>query len=164
MSIESIRKLKAEAGIPKPKKVYYLPKVSKKRQKKLAEDGRPVEERLDEWFVERRKEMVGTCQCGCGRKSSKNEDGNYRSSICHIFPKNPKAFPSVMCHPLNWVELNFWDGCHTTFDTMGVDRWPSTACWDDIKAKVIAMDPYLTPEEKGKKFYQNLIDLVKKVD
>jgi len=164
MSIESIRKLKAEAGIPKQKKIYYLPNVSKKRQKKLAEDGRPVEERLDEWFVERRKEMVGTCQCGCGRKSSKNEDGNYRSSICHIFPKNPKAFPSVMCHPLNWVELNFWDGCHTTFDTMGVGRWPSTACWDDIKAKVIAMDPYLTPEEKGKKFYQNLIDLLKKVD
>lgn len=129
----------------------------------MAQDDRPLDERLDEWFVDRRKEMVGTCQCGCGRKSSKKEDDNYRSSICHIFPKRKNMFPSVACHPLNWVELNFWDGCHTTFDTMGVDRWPNLACWDDIKAKVIAMDPYLTEEERSKKFYQQLIDLVKKV-
>jgi hypothetical protein len=46
---------------------------------------------------------------------------------------------------------------------MGVDRWPNLAAWDDIKAKVIAMDPYLTQEERGKKFYTQLIDLVKKV-
>jgi hypothetical protein len=162
MSIESIRKLKAEAGIPKPKKVYYLPKVSKKRQKKLAEDGRPEDVRLDEWFGTIRKQLVGVCQCGCGQPSQKKDDTFYRASICHIFPK--AYFKSVATHPLNYVELAFFVGCHATFDQMGVSRWPNLACWDDIKAKVIAMDPYLTPEEKGKKFYQNLIDLVKKVD
>lgn len=164
MGIEEIRKAKVLAGVPKAKKYYQIPKLSKKRQKRMAEDSRPDDVRLDEWFQERRKEMVGVCQCGCVRKSSKNEDNNYRSSICHIFPKNSKAFPSVMCHPLNWVELNFWDGCHTTFDNMGVDRWPNLACWDDIKAKVLQMEPYLTEEEKGKKFYQQLIHLVKTAD
>lgn len=158
MGIEEIRKAKASANIPKPKKYYQIPKVSKKRQKRMAEDGRPIGERLDEWFAERRKEMVGVCQCGCARKSSRNEDDNYRSSICHIFPK--KAFPSVACHPLNWVELNFWDGCHTTFDNMGVDRWVNMACFDDIKEKFRLIDPYLAPEEKAKKFYQNLKSIV----
>src|ERR1700684_2181963 len=140
MSIESIRKLKAEAGIPKPRKFYQIPKVSSKRKKKIAEDSRPLEERLDEWFQERRKEMVGVCSCGCAEPSSKKDDLYYRFCICHIYPK--AIFKSVATHPLNWIELNFWKGCHTTFDNMGVDRWPNLACWDDIKAKVIAMDPY----------------------
>jgi hypothetical protein len=158
MGIDQIRKAKAEAGIPKPRKVYYLPKVSKKRMKKMADDNRPLDERLDEWFMERRKEMVGTCQCGCAEKSCKNDDMYYRHSICHIFPK--AAFQSVACHPLNFVELAFWGGCHTTFDQMGVERWVNLACWNDIQAKVLAMEPYLTQEEKAKKFYQQLIELV----
>jgi hypothetical protein len=164
MGAEEIRRLKLEAGIPKPKKFYQMPKVSKKRQKRMAEDNRPEEERLDEWFLARRKEMTGTCQCGCGGKSCKKDDLYYRHSICHIFPKNPKAFPSVATHPLNWVELAFWGGCHGNMDNRSVEKWPQMACWDDIKAKVLAMEPYLTPEEKGRKFYQILIQLVNSKD
>jgi hypothetical protein len=162
MSIESIRKLKSEAGIPKPRKYYQIPKVSAKRKKKMAEDDRPEEVRLDEWFQERRKEMTGVCACGCAGPSCKKDDDFYRNSIAHIFPK--AYFKSVATHPLNWIELDFWNGHHTNFDNQGVEKWVNYAAWDDIKAKVIAMDPYLTPEEKGKKFYQILIDLVKKVD
>lgn len=161
MGAEELRRIKMEAGIPKPKKYYSIPRVSKKRQKRMAEDGRPLEERLDEWFLERRKEMVGVCQCGCGGTSCKLDNDFYRNSIAHIFPK--AYFKSVATHPLNWVELDFWKGHHTNFDQQGVEKWVNYACWDDIKAKVIAMDPYLTPEEKGRKFYQVLIDLVKKV-
>ena len=164
MGIEEIKRLKSMAGVPKQKKYYQIPKISKKRQKRMAEDGRPLEERLDEWFLERRKELVGTCQCGCGQKSCKSDDMYYRFSICHIFPKNPNAFPSVATHPLNFVEMAFWGGCHTTLDTMGVGRWPNLSCWDDIKAKVLAMEPYLTSEEKGKKFYTQLIELVNKIE
>lgn len=162
MGLDAIRKLKLEAGIPKPKKYYQIPKVSKKKQKRMADDGRPEEVRLDEWFLERRKDLVGTCSCGCGQPSQKKDDTFYRASICHIFPK--AYFKSVATHPLNYVELAFFGGCHTTFDQMGVDRWPNLACWDDIKAKVIAIEPYLTPEEKAKKFYTNLIYLVNSKD
>lgn len=160
MGLDNIRRLKAEAGMPKKKKIYQMPKVSKKRQKRMADDNRPDEEKLDEWFLDRRKEMAGTCQCGCGQPSCKKDDMYYRHSICHIFPKNDNAFPSVKTHPLNFVELAFWGGCHTTFDQMGPERWVNLACWDDIKMKVLAMEPYLTDQEKGKKFYQILIDLV----
>jgi hypothetical protein len=119
---------------------------------------------MDEWFEARRKEMIGTCQCGCGQPSSKKDDMYYRYSICHIFPKNKKAFPSVATHPLNSIELAFWGGCHTTFDAMGPDKWLNLACWDDIKAKVLEMDAYLTQEEKGKKFYKILIHLINSAD
>ena len=162
MGLEDIRKLKAEADIPKPKKYYQIPKVSKKRQKRMSDDSRPDDVKLDEWFETTRKKMVGVCQCGCGQPSQKKDDTFYRASICHIFPK--AYFKSVATHPLNYVELAFFGGCHTTFDQMGVDRWPNLACWDDIKVKVLAMEPYLTPEEKGKKFYKALIHLVNSAD
>lgn len=162
MGLDNIRKLKAEADIPKPKKYYQIPKVSKKRQKRMAEDNRPEEVKLDEWFESIRKQLVGICQCGCAQPSQKKDDTFYRASICHVFPK--AYFKSVATHPLNYVELAFFGGCHTTFDQMGPERWPNLACWDDIKAKVIAMDPYLTSEEKGRKFYQVLINLVHSKD
>jgi hypothetical protein len=37
MSIENIRRIKEEAGKPKPTKIYRIPKVSKKRAAKIAE-------------------------------------------------------------------------------------------------------------------------------
>ena len=158
MGLEDIRRIKAAADIPKPKKYYQIPKISKKRQKKMAEDNRPEEIKLDEWFKERRKEMSGLCSCGCAGPSCKNDDDFYRNSIAHIFPK--AHFKSVSTHPLNWVELDFWKGHHTNFDNQGLEKWPNYACWDDIKVKVLSMEPYLTSEEKGRKFYQILINLV----
>lgn len=158
MSAESIRKLKADALIPKPKKIYYLNKVSKKNKKRIEDDGRPDDERLDEWFLERRPELVGTCQCGCGQPSCKKDDMYFRFSICHIFPK--AHYKSVMVHPLNFVERAFWGGCHSNLDNRSVEKWVGMADWNDIQAKVIAMEPYLTPEEKGRKFCQKLLELV----
>lgn len=162
MGLDAIRKLKSEAGIPKAKKYYQIPKVSKKRQKRLSDDNRPDDVKLDEWFLERRREMQGTCACGCGEPSCKKDDLYYRFSICHIFPK--AYFKSVMTHPLNWVELNFWKGHHTNFDQQGVEKWVNMSCWDDIKAKVLAMEPYLTQEEKARKFYSTLMELIHSKD
>ena len=162
MGLEELRRLKAETDIPKAKKYYQIPKVSKKRQKKMSEDNRPEDIKLDEWFLEQRKKMAGICQCGCGQKSSKNDDMYYRHSICHILPK--AYYKSVMIHPLNSVEMAFWGGCHTNMDTRSLYKWPLMACWDDIKAKILAMEPYLTDEEKGRKFYQILIHLVNTKD
>lgn len=157
MGLEEIKRLKLQAGIPKPKKLYVIAKKSAKRikqEKMLANDDNAV----DDWFLERRENLTGTCQCGCGQKSQKKDDVFYRHCICHIFPK--RIFKSVITHPLNYVERAFWGGCHTNFDERSMDKWVGMADWDDIKAKFEAMLPYLTPEEKATKFFSHLERLV----
>jgi hypothetical protein len=143
--------------LPKQKKLYVIPKKSKKRiereKKMLLSD-----ENYDAWFEERRKDLIGVCQCGCGQKSQKKDDTYYRHCVCHIYPK--RLFKSIATHPLNFVERAFWGGCHTNLDEGGMDKWPGMADWDDIKAKVEILEPYLTPEEKATKFYFNLKSLI----
>lgn len=157
MGLEEIRKLKEQAGIPKPKKQYVIPKKSAKKIKQeiLAKGD---DEALDLWFEKRRDDLVGVCQCGCGRKSQKKDDMFYRHCICHVFPK--RIFKSISRHPLNFVERSFWGGCHTNLDERGMDKWVGMADWDDIKAKFHALEPYLTKEEKATKFYSHLEKLV----
>lgn len=154
--------------LPK-KKVYVLKQVSdktaakrkaqQKSQKQLGEE----ESQKKRWFNRRRHEMTGTCQCGCGNKSSKYQDEHFRSSICHIFPQ--RLFESVRYHHLNWVERTFWatgkgSGCHSNMDNRSMDKWPMFADWEDIKAKFHELAPLLTDKERKKKFYKNLEYLV----
>lgn len=160
MGIEQIRKLKEEALLPKEKKIYHLNKVSPKKKARDAADKIVLDEAAEKekWFNVIRIKLTGTCQCGCGNKSSKHEDDHFRASCCHIFPKND--FKSIMFHPLNYVERNFWDGCHSNFDNQSMDRWVNMADWEDIKAKFLILEPLLTEEEKTKKFYHQLKGLV----
>ena len=145
---------------PKPKKPLKKIGDKKKQADKESKEARQGEDTmLEKWFKNRRKDtLVGTCQCGCGRKSSKFDDLNFRSSCCHIFPK--AKFESVALHRLNCVERNFWDGCHTNMDQRGLDRWPMFADWDDIRAKFHELAPLLTDEERATKFYSKLETLV----
>lgn len=157
MGLNELRKIKAEAGVPKKKKAYQIPKKSAKKIKQeiLAKGD---DEARDNWFAERRKDLVGTCQCGCGRKSQKKDDTFYRHCICHVFPK--RIFKSVELHPLNFVERAFWGGCHSVMDDTSMDRWVGMADWDDIKMKFGILQPYLTDAEKATKFYSHLEKLV----
>lgn len=107
--------------------------------------GAPSKEMMDAWFLDRRTEMTGYCQCGCGLTSSKYEDTNYKSSIAHILPK--RLFPSVAAHPLNWIEMNFWDGCHTNMDDRGVELWPNMECWPVIVYRFARIYPHIAPAE-----------------
>jgi len=59
---------------------------------------------LDEWFIERRKELSGKCW-HCGGSTAKFDDFSFKSAIAHILPKRGNVFPSVMTHPDNWIEL-----------------------------------------------------------
>ncbi len=149
----------------KPKPAGIKPISDKKKATMAADKKERGEEdtKLEKWFKARRKEMVGVCQCGCARKSSKNDESNFRSSCAHIFPK--ANFESVKYHPLNFVERNVWadkngSSCHTNMDTQGLDKWPNFADWDDIKEKVKEMIPLLTQEERATKFYNHLEKLV----
>ena len=138
--------------------------IKRKSDKKLAEE-KAERERWNaggspkqKWFKNRRKEMSGKCSCGCGEKSQKEDDKFFRSSICHILPQ--RLFPSVQLHMMNWIELAFWKGCHTTFDEAGMERWPNMACWDEIKRKFKIIDAVIDPEEKKQKFYNELENLI----
>jgi hypothetical protein len=161
MSIDNIRRIKELAKLPKEKKIYRIPKKSKKR---LAED-KANKEALGEddtmkekWFKARRKEMVSVCQCGCGKSSQKKDDMYFRHSAAHIFPKS--KFESVQYHRLNWVERAFFGGCHSVMDDTSMDKWPNMADWDDIKEKFHQLAPLLTDEERATKFYSKLESLV----
>lgn len=137
------------------RKVSLKKAAADKAQKEAGGDGL-----LDKWFEERRKGLTGICQCGCGRKSSKHEDEHYRASCCHVFPK--RIFKSIALHPLNCIERNFWDGCHSVLDNTSMDRWVNMADWEDIKERFHNLAPLLTDEERATKFYQHLEKLIYK--
>jgi len=154
-----------------PKLEFKKPKkpIAKIGKKKLEENAAAKVElgeddtMKEKWFKARRKEMVGTCQCGCAMPSSKKDDAHFRSSICHIFPQ--RLFPSVQFHYLNWVERKFWatqgtSACHSQMDNKSMDLWPKMADWDDIVAKFHELSPSLTDEERATKFYTHLEKLV----
>ena len=149
-------------GRPIPeKKAYQIRPVSPKRQEKLNLQAKEKEgDTMKKFFEAARKRMIGVCQCGCGRKSSKDDDLNYRASICHVFPK--AIFRSVATHPLNWIERNFWDGCHSNLDNQSIAKWANMADFEDIKERFHTLAPLLTDEERAHKFYRNLKKLIYK--
>lgn len=158
----SIRAIKEQAKLPKIKKVYRINKISVKKQKRLDEEKKqrlPDEDTvMESYFKAMRKKMVGLCQCGCTLKSSKHEDQFFRNSICHIFPKS--KFESIMYHPLNWVERNFWEGHHSNMDNRSIELWINYADWDDIRERFFELAPLLTDEERATKFYSQFEALV----
>jgi len=65
MALEHIRKIKEQANEPKPKKKYVIPKVSKKRQKKL-EDQKELLKKDEEFYKEVYAASPHKCQnCDC---------------------------------------------------------------------------------------------------
>lgn len=127
---------------------------SRKRCKPCAmrEDAKPLKSReeaggaeLDRWFLDRRKEMTGKC-AHCGDKTTKDSDKYYKSAVAHILPK--ALFPSVATHPLNYIELCFWNkSCHTNFDNHTLDI-TDLNCFDEVIEKFIAMYPSIAPKER----------------
>jgi len=148
MGLEHIRKIKSEAGEIKPQKKYVIPKVSKKRQKQLAEQkaeriGGGNE--LDRWFKERRKEMSGECM-HCSGKTTKHQDSWYKCSIAHLLPK--RFFKSVATHPLNWIELCLWNNnCHQQYDNFILDITDMN-CFNTIIERFIAIYPDIDQKER----------------
>ncbi len=161
MGLEHVRALKAQAGMPKIKKVYSIPKKSKKKlEQEAIQRTTPAADPMEAFFLEARKQMTGTCQCGCGNKSQKDKDEYFRHSIAHIFPKS--KFKSIATHPLNWVERAFWGGCHGTMDNADMDKWTGMADWNDIIVRVLILYRLLTPAEQANKFTQKLLSLIAK--
>jgi hypothetical protein len=150
MGLLEIQKLKENANLPKEKKVYRIPKQSKKKlaaievEKQAKIDNKPTGSlELQRWFLDRRKEMKGFCQ-HCGGKTEKDTD-NFRCSIAHILEKS--TVKSVATHPSNWLELCFYgNSCHTNLDNKMLDIMDLN-CFDDVIEKVTVMYPSIAQSE-----------------
>lgn len=130
--------------VVEPAKKYSIPRVSAKKKREI--DAKKNDDSLEQWFIERRKEMKGYCQCGCGAKSSRDDDKFYKFSIAHILQK--RHFKTVSTHPLNFVEMAFWGGCHSRMDDRSSLLWVNMACWDEILQKFLTMLPLIDDKER----------------
>lgn len=149
MGLAELQALRAGRDKPKEKKVYRIPKVSKKKAKQI-EDNKELNKangggELTRWFNERRKEMGGHCH-HCNGKSCKDDDNYFKFSICHILPK--AYFPSVATNKHNFIELCFWSkNCHGNMDNKILDLIDMN-CFDEIITKFVAMYPDIAPKER----------------
>lgn len=102
---------------------------------------------LRAWFLDRRKEMKGWCVCGCGNRSSKDDDRYFKYSAAHVLGK--AKFPSIATHPENFIELAFWGGCHSTLDDYGYARTKETkpVLWEIIVRKFKILFPFIAENE-----------------
>lgn len=148
MGLQEIRKLKEQAKLPKEKKRKPIAKKSAKKLKQEAEEKvikKAGGAELDRWFQDRRKEMTGRCW-HCGGVSCKKSNDYYKFSIGHLLPK--RLFKSVATHPLNWIELCFWEqSCHTNFDNNILDI-TELNCFDTVVERFIAIYPSIDPKER----------------
>lgn len=132
-----------------PKERKPLKKVSDKKKAEQAEAGKNGDTKLDEWFEARRKEMTGRC-CLCNGKSEKHNNETYRRSIHHLFDKRKTMFPSVSCHPDNWLELcHFGNSCHDNIhnQTITMELLADSAEWKIIVDKFKKVYPFMAESE-----------------
>lgn len=152
MSIETIRQLKENAGKPKIKKVYTIPKKSAKKiaqekeEKELRTPGEDTE--LQKWYKERQKQLTGKC-IRCGTKYNHHNLQNAIAATAHILAKRENMFPSVMLHPENYIELPAMCGCHFWFDNFA--SWEEIALssiWPIVLEKFKIIEPYIKERNK----------------
>lgn len=155
--------LMAKEAVPKPKKA-----IAKKSAKKILEEKEQKESgtdgEMDKFFSAMRKRMTGKCFI-CGGKTEKDNDDKYKFSIAHLFPKKPTMFPSIATHPSNWLELCFHNNsCHTNFDSGKItfQLLKDSKEWDVIVEKFHELAPLLTDEERTRKYYTHLEELIYK--
>lgn len=108
MSIEHIRKLKQEALEPKKPKKYVIPKVSKKRQKKLEEQKELLKQ--DEEFY---KEVWAASPHKCQNCDCKLPKTPYNWMFHHLLEK--RNYPQFRHTPENIMILCLT--CHSKAET-----------------------------------------------
>lgn len=147
------RRQHIENGRPlKPKKKYSIPKVSKKRAAQIAAErerrgGGDTE--LQAWYKKIQKQLTGVCS-RCGAVYDKKNLSYAICSTAHILAKREAMFPSVATHPLNWVELSPFCGCHDWFDKKA--SWPEILADPKIGELVadrfVAVEPDIAAHER----------------
>jgi hypothetical protein len=131
MGLKELQEIKENRGKPKEKKKYVIPKISEKRKKQILENGIYIKNKpLDDWFLARKREMVGYCTA-CSAASPKFNTQRWKWGICHLLPKS--LFPSVETHEENWIEL--CEDHHNMLDT-NMEKFSQLPCWQELVNKV----------------------------
>lgn len=161
MSYLEQRRAFIEAGRPLPeKKKYIIPKVSKRRAEKLAEqnkDSDKEETELQKWYDVIMKSELNKCwETGewiekYEKKEHEDDElkfaKGWHGSIAHCLPKS--LFPSVKTHPRNYMILKMWGGTHGQYDS----NWENASkmkVWPYACKIFNILYPLLTREEKSK--------------
>lgn len=154
MGLKEIQKLKANGGKLPEKKIYYLPKVSKKRAALLAaQKGTNGDEQLEKWYERNAKQISKNPKCeNCGEHIPKEF---YRHATAHLLPK--KTFPSVATHQLNRVFAGAGCGCHNL--THRWDKMQKMKCFSVILERLIMVENDVAQSER-KNLPQFLLDAV----
>ena len=128
-----------------------------KNKAKITEKERKETEELDAWFKERVNEMGYVCE-NCGAKTLKGDSRYEKGNVAHIFPK--ASFKSVRTHKDNWVCL-CW-ACHSTMDS----HWsaPKMKVWPKMVEKFWKFEPFLTADERTRKFYHRFYEAAKALE
>ncbi len=149
MSIETIRALKAAALLPKEKKIYKIPPISKKKAALLeAEKGlrNGEDTELQKWYANIMQSEPGKCW-ETGEPINKQDKMGWHGSIAHVLCK--EHYPSVKVHPLNYMILKMWGGTHGQYDS----SWENASkmrIWPYALKIINILYPLLTQEEKRK--------------
>jgi hypothetical protein len=147
MGLKELQSIKQNATVIKPKKVYYLPKQSKKMiaaleaQKKAG--GNVEKKSLNEWFLdiqERHFDMNGGTCMECGAFIPVDYA---RHATAHLLPK--KTFKSVATHELNYLILGAGCGCHVKTDR--IDKFEKMKVWLEAARRIKEMLPLLPFDE-----------------
>lgn len=137
------------AGKPKEeKKVYRIPKISKKKQAEIDAQkvvGKPASKlELDLWF-----HNIQVYHCGTLGGAVCSECGTWipaaymRAATAHLLPK--KLFKSVATHELNYLILGAGCGCHAKTDR--VDKFVTMKVWPEAARRIKIMMPLLPFDE-----------------
>lgn len=108
MGLDHIRRLKEEANLPKPPKKYVIPKISKKRQKKLEDQKEML--KLDEVFY---KEVWTASPHVCQNCDCKLPRVPYNWMFHHLLEK--RNYPQFRHSPENIMILCL--ECHSKAET-----------------------------------------------
>ena len=100
---------------------------------------------LEAAFLAFRMKMTGKCE-NCGGKSCKHDNKYWKFSAAHILPKS--IFPSIAAHPMNFIELCFWEkSCHTNMDN-GMLNPTEMKCWHKMVERFKILYPLIAKEER----------------
>lgn len=98
---------------------------------------------LDRWFdhiIEKVIKPNPTCW-NCGETIP---ESHYRHSVAHICPKS--IFTSVSTHPLNFVILGTFCGCHQ--DSHRLDKFSQMQVWDRAVHRFLAFESEIKEKHK----------------
>src|SRR5580692_3115613 len=144
-----LKEMKEKAKLPKERKVYVLPKKSKKKLaleglEKNIEGNEPSEQ--TKWYEKIMKHETPVCWETNDRIDIRDKKG-WQGSIAHVLPKS--LFPSVATHPMNYMILKMWGGTHGQYDS----SWENASkmkIWPYACGIFNVLYPLLTAEEKRK--------------